>query len=81
MNKYSSAHAAADKRHQIERARRGTSGARLRETRTGAWVVHDENNRRGGCFFTHEAALKYIRTEFGPDAQIITIRVPRKKAA
>lgn len=54
---------------------------RLRETPTGAWVVHEEGDRRGGCFFTYAAALKYIRAEFGQDAVILTICRLRKVAA
>jgi hypothetical protein len=65
----------------------GSDGARskpqllMRKTRSGAFIVRDEGNRRGGCFLTYKAALKFIRDEFGPDAQIVATYVAHKEAA
>jgi hypothetical protein len=53
----------------------------VRETRHGIWVVREESDRRGGSFFTYEAALKFIRNEFGTDAQIVATDLVHKKAA
>jgi hypothetical protein len=53
----------------------------LRETRLGTWVVREESDRRGGSFFTLRAALKFIRREFGADAQVITTYVMQNEAA
>jgi len=53
----------------------------VRETRYATWVVREEGNRRGGCFFTYEAALKFIRNEFGPDARPIMTYLAQKVAA
>lgn len=53
----------------------------LRETRNGNWVVQDEGGHRGGCFFTREAARKFIRREFGADALVrITYQADRQAA-
>jgi len=75
--------AIASKRLSIETPASGRSGARLhmRETRSGNWIVQDASGRRGGCFFTYEAALKFIRSEFGPNAQIVTTQLAQRKAA
>jgi hypothetical protein len=53
----------------------------MRETRFGTWVVRDESDRRGGCFFTFEAALKFIRHEFGSGARPIMTYLGQKVAA
>jgi hypothetical protein len=71
--------AAGNGRHSLER--RASARLHLRETRSGAWIVRDEGNRRGGSFFTLAAALKFIRTEFGAGAQIIAKYMMHKEAA
>jgi hypothetical protein len=43
----------------------------IREAYAGMWIVHDESDRKGGCFRTHEAALRFTEEEFGPSAQIV----------
>jgi hypothetical protein len=53
----------------------------LRETAAGAWIVRDEEDRHGGCFVTRKAAMKYIRTQFGPDAEIVVLGAAQKEAA
>lgn len=53
----------------------------MRETRAGTWVVREDDDRRGGSFFTREAALRFIRSEFGADAQITATYVLNKEAA
>jgi hypothetical protein len=53
----------------------------LRETRYGTWVVQDDGGHRGGCFFTQEAARKFISHEFGAEALVlITHQVVRQAA-
>ncbi len=53
----------------------------LRETRYGTWLVQDDGEHRGGCFFTQEAARKFIRHEFGADALVlITYQADRQAA-
>jgi hypothetical protein len=51
------------------------------ETSHGVWTVRGDGNRRGGTFFTYEAAMRFIRTEFGADAQFIAAAAGSKKAA
>lgn len=41
------------------------------ETPKGAWIVRDEADRRGGFFQDRRAAYRFIRDEFGRDAEII----------
>ncbi len=53
----------------------------MRETRAGTWVVREERGRRGGSFFTLEAALRFIRSEFGAGAQVIAAYFVEKQAA
>jgi hypothetical protein len=62
---------------------RAPSGTKLhmRETRFGTWVVREEGDRRGGSFFTRNAALKFIRQEFGANAHIIERFLVQKVAA
>jgi hypothetical protein len=43
--------------------------------------VRDEHDRRGGSFLTREAALKYIRREFGAGAEITATHLAQKEAA
>ncbi len=75
--------ATAGRLHAIARHGSATDRARvfLRKTQLGAWVVGEGNGRRGGIFFTQEAALKFIRSEFGADAQIVAADTVRKTAA
>ena len=86
MNKYVSARdvAKAKRRMDLVAPRPGRpTAARLymSETRRGIWIVRDAGDRRGGRFFSYEAAMKFIRTEFGPDAQIIATYQVHTKAA
>ena len=52
---------------------RGSFGPRVyvREAHAGAWIVHDENDTKGGCFRSHEAGFRFAEEEFGVDAQIV----------
>ncbi len=81
MNEISSAKnlCAETRRHSL--ARDGKARLHLRQTRSGAWVVRDDADCRGGCFLTLAAALKFISTEFGAGALVITTHVTRKEAA
>lgn len=85
MSTYSSATviATARRRRWIAKRRRAAIGAQLylRETPLGRWVVREEHDRCGGTFLTLEAALKFIRSEFGANAQIIAADVVQKNAA
>ncbi len=38
---------------------------------SGSWIVQDEMDNRGGLFTDRKAALKFVRHEFGPDAEIV----------
>ena len=53
----------------------------LREARDGIWVVQEESGHRGGCFFTREAARKFIRDEFGADALVLLTYQADRQAA
>jgi hypothetical protein len=48
----------------------------MRETATGHWTVRDEQDRKGGIFYTRKAALAFIRREFGNDAEIVMEAAP-----
>jgi hypothetical protein len=49
------------------------SGPRVyvRETDAGIWIVHDEDDSKGGCFRSHETACRFATDEFGADAEIV----------
>ena len=51
----------------------------MRETATGHWTVRDEQDRKGGIFYTRKAALAFIRKEFG-DAEIVMDAAPAEAA-
>lgn len=59
------------------------NGARLclHRTRSGSWRIVDESGRCGGIFATQEAALKFIRLEFGPQEQVTTVSHAQSEAA
>lgn len=41
------------------------------ETSKGTWIVRDEADRRGGFFQDRRAAFRFIRDEFGRNAEIV----------
>jgi hypothetical protein len=43
----------------------------VREARDGIWLVHDEDDRKGGCFRNRQAAFQFVEDEFGPRAEIV----------
>jgi hypothetical protein len=43
----------------------------VREVRNGVWIVHDELDRKGGCFRDRTAALRFVDDEFGKDAATV----------
>ena len=51
----------------------GPAGARVyvRETGAGIWIVHDEDDSKGGCFRNHQTACRFAVDEFGADAEIV----------
>jgi len=86
VNKYVSASNVATVKKGLDlivprRARQIAARLYVSETRRGNWVVRDEGDRWGGRFFTYEAAMKFIRDEFGTAAQIIATYLVHKKAA
>jgi hypothetical protein len=50
-----------------------TTGPRvyIREARDGIWLVHDEDDRKGGCFRNRQAAFQFVEDEFGLQAEIV----------
>ena len=50
-----------------------TSGPRIfvREARAGLWLVHDEDDQKGGCFRNRRAAFQFVEDEFGSQAEIV----------
>lgn len=50
-----------------------TAGPRVyvREAHSGIWLVHDEDDRKGGCFRNRQAAFQFVEDEFGPQAEIV----------
>lgn len=73
--------AATARMHSFGRPIGGPTRVHMRQTRYGTWVVREEGDRRGGNFFTQDAALKFIRSEFGTDAQITATYFVHKQAA
>ena len=62
----------------------GPLGARVyvRETGAGIWIVHDEDDSKGGCFRHHQTACRFAEAEFGADAEIVVSRCsPRKRGS
>ena len=43
----------------------------VRETNAGIWIVHDEDDSKGGCFRSHETACRFATDEFGANAEIV----------
>lgn len=39
-------------------------------TRTGGWLVQDEDDHRGGHFKDQKGAMTYIRREFGDSCRL-----------
>jgi hypothetical protein len=48
---------------------------------SGTWIVEDEAASRGGSFLNREAALKFIRREFGCDVRIVMEKPSMRHAA
>ena len=46
--------------------------AYLSQNANGGWSVRDEADNRGGLFQNREAALKFVRREFGREARVVT---------
>lgn len=44
----------------------------LTELANGSWSIRDECNSKGGIFFTHKAAARFIRDEFGANSTVVT---------
>jgi hypothetical protein len=78
LSEHSVEHVTARGRHRDAEAR---TRLRLYATRLGTWIVREESGRCGGSFFSQEAALKFIRREFGADAQIVMTHLMQKDAA
>lgn len=58
---------------QINTAANAAANVTLMETKTGRWHVKDAADRKGGIFNTYKAAIRFIRDEFGTNANITTI--------
>jgi hypothetical protein len=43
----------------------------VRETNAGIWIVHDEDDSKGGCFRNNETACRFAMDEFGANAEIV----------
>ena len=54
------------------RTDRVASGPRIfvRETQKG-WLVHDEQDKKGGCFARRHSAFRFVKDQFGEDAEVI----------
>lgn len=53
----------------------------VRVTPSGAWIVHDEFEHRGGRFRNRESALSFIKREFGLRPCIVLQPPLRQRAA
>ena len=54
-------------------APRSAAGERVfvREAASGIWIVHDEADRKGGCFRDRASAFKFVEDEFGARAEMV----------
>jgi hypothetical protein len=43
----------------------------VREAREGIWLVHDEDDFKGGCFRNRQSAFHFVAEEFDPQAIIV----------
>jgi hypothetical protein len=43
----------------------------VRVAPSGAWIIFDERDHRGGRFRDREAAMRFIRREFGPEVELV----------
>jgi len=43
----------------------------VREASSGIWIVHDETDRKGGCFRDRASAFKFVEDEFGGNAEMV----------
>ena len=43
----------------------------VREAQAGIWIVHDEADRKGGCFRDRHSAFKFVEDEFGGNAEMV----------
>jgi hypothetical protein len=43
----------------------------VREIRSNIWLVHDEDDTKGGCFRNRQTAFRFVEEEFGPEAQVV----------
>ncbi len=48
---------------------------------SGAWIIADERERRGGRFRDRESALRFIHREFGHDVELVMWLPVLKQAA
>lgn len=62
---------AANTAEVIDFSQQPRARAHLRECPSGAWIVHDEADRRGGRFADRRSALKFAKREFGANTHII----------
>jgi hypothetical protein len=53
----------------------------VRVAPSGAWIISDEYERRGGRFRSRECALQFIRREFGTKARLVFVPPMLKQAA
>ena len=59
---------------RTEFANSQASRAHVFEGPGGLWTVRDDEDRRGGLFNDHKAAMKFVRREFGLNAQVVFSR-------
>jgi hypothetical protein len=52
----------------------------VRVAPSGAWIISDERDRRGGRFRDRAAAMRFIRREFGQEVELVPW-MPRFKHA
>ncbi len=57
-------------------AQPGTVCVMMCQAKSGAWIVRDAADRRGGVFATSKAARRFIDGEFGAAALIIDPALP-----
>lgn len=43
----------------------------VRQAHASTWIVHDEHDRKGGCFHSHATAFRFAEEEFGANAEIV----------
>ncbi len=60
-------------RRTIEATPASQFGPRIfvREVSSTLWLVHDEDDSKGGCFRSLQTAFRFVEEQFGSEAEVV----------